>query len=173
MLTHQPHQPPETRIRLMTRIIILPARPVVSASEGPNVRVSNLVSRVLNNAVDMEKSEKELKSTEDLQAKIETLNKRLYVEAFDDDSPKDERRLVAGSLDFEAMFPSFKASETATIVRKILENGPAEIVVDDDELARTLFVVLSDKEVQDERLYDLVHTVKEGETKTTKSQIKK
>ena len=50
-------------------------------------------------------------------------------------------------------------------MRKRLENGPAEIVVDDEELARTLMVVLSEDEIKNEDLTDLVHTVKEGETK--------
>ena len=140
-------------------------RPVVSACEGPNVRVSNLVSKVLNKAADMEKSDTELKSSEDLQAKIEQLNTRLHHEAYCEDGQRDERCLVAGSLDFTAMYPSFEPKETAAIVRKRLETGPADIVVDDEELARTLAVVLTDEEVKDEDLEELVHSVKDGETK--------
>ena len=95
-------------------------RAVVSAKEGPNVRVSNLVGTVLNKISNMENSEKEEKSTEGLLAKIETLNKRLQIEAFDDSHPKNDRSLVAGSLDFINMYGSFKAKESADIVRKHL-----------------------------------------------------
>ena len=63
------------------------------------------------------------------------------------------------------MYPNFEPVETAAIVRKRLENGPAEIEVDDEELARTLAVVLTDEEVKSEKLEELVHTVKDGETK--------
>ena len=63
------------------------------------------------------------------------------------------------------MYPSFETKDTAAIVRKRLENGPAEIIVDNEELARTLAVVLTDEEVKNEELEELVHTVKDSETK--------
>ena len=73
-------------------------RPLVGANEGPNVRVSNMVARVLNAAADMEQSKTECKSTEELLAKVEVLNKKLHREAFEDkDSEKEDRRLVVGS----------------------------------------------------------------------------
>ena len=52
-------------------------RPVVSANEGPNARVSNLAAKVLNEAADAEGSDYECLSTEALQAKVEELNRRL------------------------------------------------------------------------------------------------
>ena len=71
-------------------------RAVVSANEGPNVRVSNLTARILNEVADLEDSKTECKSTEGLQAKVEDLNKRLLKEAFDDETLKlKEKWLLA------------------------------------------------------------------------------
>ena len=95
-------------------------RPVVSANEGPNVRVSNLAAKVINEAADMEDSKSECKSAEGLLAKIEALNTILHDEASkdEDENPMDERELVVGSLDFKAWYPSFKPTESGNIVRK-------------------------------------------------------
>ena len=60
-------------------------RPVVSANEGPNARVSDLAADVLNKAADIENSEFECSSTEALQAKVEALNQRLINEAFEEE----------------------------------------------------------------------------------------
>ena len=43
-------------------------RALVGANEGPNVRVSNMVAKVLNSASDMEESKYECQSSEGLQA---------------------------------------------------------------------------------------------------------
>ena len=64
-------------------------RPDVSANEGPNVRVSNLAAKVLNEAADLEDSISECKSAEGLQAKIEELNTRLHENPFQEENPKD------------------------------------------------------------------------------------
>ena len=80
-------------------------RPVVSANEGPNARVSDLAANVLNKAADAEKSVFECMSTEGLQAKVEELNSRLVKEAFEDGLVESEKVLVAGSLDFKAWYP--------------------------------------------------------------------
>ena len=105
-------------------------RAVVSANEGPNVRVSNLTAKILNKAADKEESKSECKSTEGLLAKIEDLNKRLHDEAFDDENAKDERDVVAGSLDFDAWYKSFNPIEAGEIVRRRLEKGPSKTKVD-------------------------------------------
>ena len=125
-------------------------RALVGANEGPNVRVSYMVAKVLYSASDMEESKYECQSSEGLQAKIEALNDKLHKEAFDvdDDFPKEERFLVAGSLDFSNMYGSFRASESAAIVRRRLEHGKSTIEVNELELARFLFVVLDDEEIE-------------------------
>ena len=50
-------------------------RAFVGANEGSNVRLSNLLAKVLNTAADMEESESKCQPSEGLQAKIESLNK--------------------------------------------------------------------------------------------------
>ena len=51
------------------------------------------------------------------------------------------------------------------IVRRRLEHGKSTIEVNELELARFLFVVLDDEEIESEGISDLLHTVKDGETK--------
>ena len=92
-------------------------RPVVSAREGPNARVSNLAAEVLNKAADAEKSEFECPSTEALQAKVEELNRRLLQEALEG-GPDEKVKVVAGSLDFKAWYPSLKKEVVVPAIRK-------------------------------------------------------
>ena len=141
-------------------------RPLVGASEGPNVRVSNMVAKVLNRAADMEQSNTECQSTEGLLAKVEALNKKLQKEAFEGkNGEKEERCLVVGSLDFQNMYGSFKPKESGAIVRKRLERGPAKIDVNPLELSRFLCLVMTEEEIEAEGIRELVHTVKERESK--------
>ena len=116
------------------------------------MRVSNMVAKVLNTAADMEMSKHECQSTEGLQAKIEALNNKLHIEAFDDDGVNDKKFLVAGSLDFSNMYGSFRANESAAIVRGRLENGPATIEVNSLELSRFLALALTDEEIKTENV---------------------
>ena len=104
-------------------------RPVVSASEGPNARVSDLAAKVLNKAADAEESEFDYPSTEALQAKVEALNKRLQDEAFSPEVQEDYRKVVVGSLDFKAWYPSMKVEVVVPVIRKRMEMSPARIKV--------------------------------------------
>ena len=93
-----------------------------------------------------------LKSNEELQAKFEALNTRLHAEAFDDTKPKDERKLVPGSLYFKAMYPSLKVEATTEIVRRRVEKSEIDVVVDDEELSKILFTALTETEIKDEEI---------------------
>ena len=73
--------------------------------------------------------------------------------------------MVISSLDFEAWYKSFEPEKAGEIIRKRLEKTPASVKVDDLELARFLKVVLTEDEIEHDGLEDLLHTVKEGETK--------
>ena len=136
-------------------------RPVVSANEGPNARVSDLAADVLNKAADAEKSDFECPSTEALQAKVEELNKRLVKEAFEGGGPADVVEVVVGSLDFKAWYPSLKKEVVVPALRQRLENGPAVIKANEVELARFLFVMMEDEEIKAEGLENIVHTMKD------------
>ena len=136
-------------------------RPVVSANEGPNARVSDLAADVLNKAADAENSKFECPSTEALQAKVEALNKRLVNEAFEtEDGPIDKSKIIVGSLDFKAWYPSLKKNVVVPAIRKRIEKGPATINVDELELARLLFILMEEDEIAAEGLEDVVHTMK-------------
>ena len=131
-----------------------------SANEGPNARVSDLAADVLNKAADTENSEFECPSTEALQAKVEALNRRLVNEAFETDGPLDKRKMIVGSLDFKAWYPSLKKDVVVPALRKRLEEGPATINVDEVELARLLFILMEEEEIATQGLEDVIHTMK-------------
>ena len=46
-----------------------------------------------------------------------------------------------------------------------VKGGPDEIEVDEEELARTIFVALSDDDIKAVCIRDLLHTMKKGGTK--------
>ena len=143
-------------------------RPVVSASEGPNARVSNLAAEVLNKAADAEKSEYECASTEALQSKVEELNRKLAKEPFANGGAiddHDQAKVIAGSLDFRAWYPSLKKDVVIPTIRKRLEASPATINVNEVELARFLFVMMEEEDINAEGLKDVVHTMKNDEDK--------
>ena len=143
-------------------------RPVVSASEGPNARVSNLAAEVLNKAADAEKSEYECASTEALQSKVEELNRQLAKEPFVEGeafNDQDQAKVIAGSLDFKAWYPSLKKEVVVPAIRKRLEASPATINVNEVELARFLFVMMEEEDINAEELTDVVHTMKNVEDK--------
>ena len=63
------------------------------------------------------------------------------------------------------MYGNFTAEESASIVRKRLEKGAATVEVDDLEQSRILFLALTEEEIEEEGIKDILHSVKEGETK--------
>ena len=140
-------------------------RPVVSANDGPNARVSDLAAKVLNQAADTEHFQYECPSTETLQAKVEELNSKLVEEAFAGEVPADDRKIVIGSLDFKAWYPSMKVEIVVPVIRKRLEKSPANIKVCDLELSRFLFIMMGDEEIAAQGLDDVLHTLKDPSAK--------
>ena len=148
-------------------------RPVVSANEGPNARVSDLAAEVLNKVADAEDSKCECLSTEALQAEVEALNRRLVNEVLEG-GRIDKRTIVVGSLDFKAWYPSLKKSVVVPTLRKRLEEGPASIEVDEIELARLLFILMDEEEIASEGLENVIHTMRnrsERKPKLTDQEI--
>ena len=137
---------------------------MVSANEGPNARVSDLAAKILNQAADAEESKYECISTEALQAKVEALNKKLVDEAYLSELSPEEKVMI-GSLDFKAYFPSMKVEIVVPVIRKRLEKSPATIIVKELELARFLFVMMDQESISAEGLEDVLHTQKDPSEK--------
>ena len=70
------------------------------------------------------------------------------------------KKVVVGSLDFKAWYPSMKVEVVVPVIRKRLESSPATINVCDLELARFLYVMLDDEKIAAERLEDVLHSLK-------------
>ena len=65
-------------------------------------------------------------------AKVEELNRRLVQEALEG-GPDEKVKVVAGSLDFKAWYPSLKKEVVVPAIRKRLESSPATIKVNEVE----------------------------------------
>ena len=100
-------------------------------------------------------------STETLQAKVEELNAKLVKEAFDEEVPADNQKIVVGSLDFKAWYPSMKVEVVVPVIRKRLEKSPSDIKVCELELARFLYIMMDDEDIAAEGMEDLLHTMKD------------
>ena len=61
---------------------------------------------------------------------------------------EDDRKVVVGSLDFKAWYPSMKVEVVVPVIRKRLERSPARINVCNIELSRFLFVMMDDDEIE-------------------------
>ena len=72
-------------------------------------------------------------------------------------------KVVAGSLDFKAWYPSLKKEIVVPTIRQRLESSPATIKVNEVELARFLFVMMDEDDIEAEGLADVVHTMKNDE----------
>ena len=115
------------------------------------------IPRRISQIIDAEKFE--CPSTEALQAKIEDLNRRLAKDALEE-GYAEKGKVVAGSLDFKAWYPSLKKEVVVPTLRKRLEKSPADVKVNEVELARFLFVMMEEEDIIAEELSEVLHTMK-------------
>jgi hypothetical protein len=148
-------------------------RPVVGAKEGPSVRLSNIVSKILTEVVEAEENKLECNSTEDMKHEIERQNEKIVKEEVDrkreeekgGEEEKERKNRVIGSLDVKALYPSCESRRSAEMMRRVIEESEIDIEIDDIELSRFVAVELTEEEIMKEGLTDVVHVVKKGEKK--------
>ena len=75
----------------------------------------------------------------------------------------EKGKVVAGSLDFKAWYPSLKKEVVVPTLRKRLEKSPADVKVNEVELARFLFVMMEEEDIIAEELSEVLHTMKNDE----------
>ena len=132
-----------------------PVRPVCGAKESPNSRLSNFLSRIVNDYADSVNIETECRSSEQMKAEFEEYNKL-------ERSIKKECCIV--SMDVKALYPSMEWNEIEKSVREMVENSERDIEnVNWIEVGKYLAVIMSEEEIEREGLRRVIPE-RRGET---------
>ena len=122
-----------------------PVRPVCGANEAPNSRLSNFLSRVLNDYCNVAEIKTECRSTEEMKAAFEKFNNE------EEDISKKKCKVI--SMDVKALYPSMEWDEIDKAVRELIETSEKDIEeVDWFETGKYLVVEMSEEEIRKEKL---------------------
>ena len=125
-----------------------PVRPVCGANQAPNSRLSNFVSRIINDFADEAEMETECRSSEEMRAAFERYN---------DEDPEKKKKCTVMSMDVKALYPSMEWDEIITAVRELIENSEEEIKnADYEEIGKYLAVTMTREEIVKEGLSHVV-----------------
>ena len=121
-----------------------PVRPVCGANQAPNSRLSNFLSRIVNDYADKANIETECRSGEEMRAAFEEYN-NIGLEKRKD--------YVVLSMDVKALYPSMEWHEIMTAVREMIEQSTEQIEnVDWLEVGKYLAVTMEPEQIEREGL---------------------
>ena len=95
-----------------------PVRPVCGATQAPNSRLSNFLSRIVNDYAEAVGIKTECKSSEEMRAAFEQYN---------NGDPDVKSKCEVLSMDVKALYPSMEWEEVLTAVEELIEASPEEI----------------------------------------------
>ena len=122
-----------------------PVRPVCGANEAPNSRLSNFLSRILNDYCNVAEIKTECKSGEEMKAAFEKYN--------NEEEDNNKKRCKVISMDVKALYPSMEWDEIDKAVRELIETSEEDIAgVDWYETGKYLAVEMTEEEIKRERL---------------------
>ncbi len=125
-----------------------PVRPVCGASEAPNSRLSNFLSRVINDYADSIGIDTECRSSEEMRAAFEEFNKR---------EERERKECGVISMDVKALYPSMDWSEIMKAVREMIESSEKQVEdVDWVEISRYLAITMTKEEIEKEGLQKVI-----------------
>ena len=131
-----------------------PVRPVCGASDSPNSRLSNFLSRIINDFADKIGIETECRSSEEMKAAFEQYNNE------DEDIKK---RCQVISMDVKALYPSMEVEEVVKAVREMVEGSEDQ---PDDvewwEVGKYLAVTMTKEQIEKEGLIHVIPRRKKG-----------
>jgi hypothetical protein len=153
----------------------LPVRPVCKSGSSPNGILSDLTSDILVSIIremtDRQDTEErrlagddvvsdlgEIKSTEELQAKVQDCND--YINKRESECLENGTEIpqyVIGSNDVKALYPSCKTEESAKIVRKQVEQSQLDFNLNEMELALFIASTKTPEEIEEEGIRRFVH----------------
>ena len=125
-----------------------PVRPVCGANQAPNSRLSNFLSRIINEYADSANIRTECRSSEEMKAAFEEYNE---IDA------EVRKECCVISMDVKALYPSMEWKEIITSVREMVETSEQEIEnVDWHEVGKYLAITLTGEEIEKEGLRKVV-----------------
>ena len=128
-----------------------PTRPVCSATVGPLVRASEILSIILTSFLDVSPGEEACQSSEEMQRVIEDTNKILEREGVEDAN--------LFSMDVEALYPNMDEEDMIEAIQELVEESEIEVEnVDGKELAKYIAVMIEKKEIEGRGLANIVPT---------------
>ena len=122
-----------------------PTRPVCGATAAHNGKLSHLLSMMLKEVKKLDADSCE--STEDILAEIQDLNETSSM------TPGPEEKLIVGSLDVKALYPSLDVGFAAEIVANEMYQSDVEVSnesIDTEELG--LYLMLTEEEGELDKL---------------------
>ena len=125
-----------------------PVRPVCGANQAPNSRLSNFLSRIVNDFADAAEIETECRSSEEMRAAFESYN---------DGDQEEKKKCKVMSMDVKALYPSMEWNEIITAVKDMVEKSTENVRnVDYDEVGKYLAVTMSKEEIHKEGLNHVI-----------------
>ena len=121
-----------------------PTRPVCGATAAHNGKLSHLLSMMLKEVKKLDEDSSE--STEDILAEIQEVNERTGA------TMQDEEKLIVGSLDVKALYPSIDVDFAADVVANEVYKSAVEVdesSINVEELGLYLMLTTDEKELQD------------------------
>ena len=125
-----------------------PLRPVAKAREAPNSRLGMLVAAYMEILLDIESEETgtEVKSTEEVCARLRVLNKRrmdvLEACLLDGNVAKN---VCLCSMDVKSLYPSLDIDKCAECAKRLVMRAEVKTHIDSGQLALFLGIVMSDE----------------------------
>ena len=129
-----------------------PVRPVCGANQAPNSRLSNFLSRIVNDYADTSGIATECRSSEEMRAAFEEYNSR---------QPEERKDSAIISMDVKALYPSMELDEVVSSVEEMIKTSEREVEkVDYGEIGRYLAVTMTKEKIDEEGLQHVVPTRK-------------
>ena len=139
----------------------LKTRPVCKAQvqQSPNGPLADLLCEVINPFVEeADKANRtEVRCTEELSSRLKRVNEKIKTGGLSQGPYQKDGKLIVGSKDVKSFYPEMDVEEAAKEVRLEIEESDLEIEVDTVGVALFLACSMSQKEVDDEGLKDVVH----------------
>ena len=131
-----------------------PVRPVCGASDSPNSRLSNFLSRIINDFADRIDIQTECRSSEEMKAAFEQYNT---------EEGNTKRRCQVISMDVKALYPSMEVEEVYKAIREMVESSEDQPDgVDWLEVGKYLAVTMTKEEIDKEGLVHVLPKRKKG-----------
>ena len=128
-------------------------RPIMGATVGPNVAVTNFIaSEIVRKVADEASVGNDCKSTEELLFSLEQYNKSRF------EKGASNRKVVLASMDIDKWFPNMKLKPMTTEIKEMIERSGIEFKeIEYDAASKFLGERMTIEEIIEENMEDLLY----------------